>query len=544
MTRFDNAVRKEYYYAVHHAALVALVYHLFPSPYLRRNVMRKVGAVLYLAFFLLSAGGEASGTAGRSSFHFPGFSPEWGNDVTVSNSEPTGRHSAVARPTGEVYAAVPDTGGSSGYTVKIYHSTNFGDSWSQIGLGPSSATPFTKVKVVRTGVDSIYCAALTGTSIYCWNLEAPSPTLFSGEAARDFDIATTSSENELHIFIDVLANNQIRRYASIDGGRTWINAATVTSNGAHPRVYMSTGDTLVLNYYGPVSADTATSVIRLARYRKTGFGTMASINFIDIVTETVRKDQYAPVIHAGHIWFFYTSGDAGGRDIRARVSTNNGASYGAAFTVAGSPSVDEFWFDAKHWSEGCDLAYVADSTGGVPQMHFRSATTGEPSTFSPPTAFNELPPLYSEKGYIPTLVEFHDSNDDVGVLWVGSNGSPQLYWDRLNAVPVSVGDTPTGIPEAYALNQNYPNPFNPSTTVSFNVPYPSFVVIKVHDLLGREVATLTGGERTAGYHAIEWNGRNLWGTPVASGVYIYSIEATAVDGRASFRDARRMQLLR
>ncbi|MBK6505793.1 MAG: hypothetical protein IPG02_09020 [Ignavibacteria bacterium] len=43
----------------------------------------------------------------------------------------------------------------------------------------------------------------------------------------------------------------------------------VTSGGANPKIYFSAlGDTLILNYYGGVLADTATSTIRGARYER------------------------------------------------------------------------------------------------------------------------------------------------------------------------------------------------------------------------------------------------------------------------------------
>ena len=80
-------------------------------------------------------------------------------------------------------------------------------------------------------------------------------------------------------------------------------------------------------------------------------------------------------------------------------------------------------------------------------------------------------------------------------------------------------------PAKFELYQNYPNPFNPSTTISFVIPNSSFVILKVFDVLGREVATLINEEKEPGYHSILWNGSDN-----SSGMYIYQVNAKSIDG--------------
>ena len=72
----------------------------------------------------------------------------------------------------------------------------------------------------------------------------------------------------------------------------------------------------------------------------------------------------------------------------------------------------------------------------------------------------------------------------------------------------------------FSLGQNYPNPFNPRTTIEYSIPSRSNVVIKVFDILGREVATLVNEEKPAGVYNVNFNGSEL-----SSGVYFYRIEA-------------------
>jgi len=70
------------------------------------------------------------------------------------------------------------------------------------------------------------------------------------------------------------------------------------------------------------------------------------------------------------------------------------------------------------------------------------------------------------------------------------------------------------LPSDVNLSQNYPNPFNPSTTLEFTIPQNELVVIKVYDMLGKEVAILLNEELTAGGYKVNFTPNKL-----ASGIY-------------------------
>ena len=89
------------------------------------------------------------------------------------------------------------------------------------------------------------------------------------------------------------------------------------------------------------------------------------------------------------------------------------------------------------------------------------------------------------------------------------------------------------MPSSFKLSQNYPNPFNPSTTINFAIPMASKVVLKVYDVLGREVATLLDGEKGAGNYQVNFDASKL-----ASGLYIYTINA------GSFTSTKKMMLMK
>jgi len=74
------------------------------------------------------------------------------------------------------------------------------------------------------------------------------------------------------------------------------------------------------------------------------------------------------------------------------------------------------------------------------------------------------------------------------------------------------------IPLKFGLDQNFPNPFNPSTSINFQVPKKSLVVLKVFDLTGREIQTLVNESMKMGTYSVNFNAYNL-----SSGVYFYRL---------------------
>jgi len=133
--------------------------------------------------------------------------------------------------------------------------------------------------------------------------------------------------------------------------------------------------------------------------------------------------------------------------------------------------------------------------------------------------------------------------------WKGAH-SPTEY-DFLIAVPgITPRVRPVGEPEAlplmYTLNQNYPNPFNPTTMISFGLPEPAIVTLKIYNVLGQELITLVNQESMeAGVQEIEFNAGNF-----PSGVYFYQISAQGITndgdnaGGKTFLTTRKMLLVK
>ena len=81
------------------------------------------------------------------------------------------------------------------------------------------------------------------------------------------------------------------------------------------------------------------------------------------------------------------------------------------------------------------------------------------------------------------------------------------------------------LPQSFTLSQNYPNPFNPETTIRFDLPRSEEIDLAVYNLTGQKVATLAHGLREAGTYTLRWDGQDNDGRELASGVYMYRLEA-------------------
>lgn len=85
----------------------------------------------------------------------------------------------------------------------------------------------------------------------------------------------------------------------------------------------------------------------------------------------------------------------------------------------------------------------------------------------------------------------------------------------------------------YRLEANYPNPFNPTTTIRFALPQREHVIVKVFDVLGREVGTLVNEVKQPGRHEVVWDAAGI-----PSGVYFYRMSTK------NFIETKKLVLLR
>jgi tetratricopeptide (TPR) repeat protein len=114
---------------------------------------------------------------------------------------------------------------------------------------------------------------------------------------------------------------------------------------------------------------------------------------------------------------------------------------------------------------------------------------------------------------------------------------------------VTLGESPAGRqvspekandqekPTTYGLASGYPNPFNPTTTIGYEIPTEGYVKLVVYDLLGRQIAELASGLRTAGRYSATWNASSI-----ASGVYLARFTVSDEMGQLKFSRVRKLVL--
>ena len=97
-------------------------------------------------------------------------------------------------------------------------------------------------------------------------------------------------------------------------------------------------------------------------------------------------------------------------------------------------------------------------------------------------------------------------------------------WDK-SCVQQQLLDA-NAIPDKYALFNNFPNPFNSTTAIRYALPERQKVILRIFNILGQEVTILVDNEfRNTGYQIEYWDGQNRFYQPVASGIYLYRLEA-------------------
>lgn len=237
---------------------------------------------------------------------------------------------------------------------------------------------------------------------------------------------------------------------------------------------------------------------------------------------------------------------------RAEVfkSTNGGASWE---NITGNLP-DRYYVDMKVSPHDDQVVYITLSGFGTSHlfrtdnggMTWNDAGEGLPDV---PTSALEIDPEAPEHVYVGNDLGVYVSTD-FGNSW--SNFSEDLFpavlvmdlsvspsnrkiravthgngvFERSLLPFIVTNEQQTKTPlKDFRLSQNYPNPFNPVTKIEYSIPEPSFVTLKIYNLLGQEVRTIVANGHPAGRYKMQWDSKDNFGISVGSGTYIYVLKA-------------------
>lgn len=140
-------------------------------------------------------------------------------------------------------------------------------------------------------------------------------------------------------------------------------------------------------------------------------------------------------------------------------------------------------------------------------------------------------------------------------IWIKTfNRQPSAFsFDPNNDIVLKQGSTVAGtvpgttgissynneLPTVFALMQNYPNPFNPVTNIRFDIPKRSFVTLRVYDVTGKAVSEIYNGLSDPGRYVSDFDASKL-----ASGVYYYELTASTEGGSISFKDVKKLVVVK
>ena len=154
---------------------------------------------------------------------------------------------------------------------------------------------------------------------------------------------------------------------------------------------------------------------------------------------------------------------------------------------------------------------------------------------------------------IPISVEYHDqkkpaitkyNGEDHLLHWIDlrSSGKEDLanYYAKIirrsDVLSSTNEEANVTIPSSFNIQSVYPNPFNGQVKFDFTINSPQLVQFNVYDISGRTIVDEIIMSGSKGHHQVSWDGKNVYGKMVSSGVYYYTftLENKVVNGKITY----------
>jgi hypothetical protein len=327
-------------------------------------------------------------------------------------------------------------------------------------------------------------------------------------------------------------------------------------------------------FWGKFPLSTTNNITGTPRTRDS-ISVVAGWNIVGTISNPVDTNTIVsvpPGLRASS-WFGYSGGYSAVTQLvpgEGYWVKSNGA---GKFVLANPPGPAKPVASGSGTMEGMSTLTISDASGGSQTLYFGANSGQDESMFvmppAPPEgAFDarfesaeggmmmkvhaegevEMPIAIQSAAYPLTVTwkvagtGMYELSDGSSQRQLSGEGTMQITSSSVKrlVLKVTAGDA---LPTEYALYQNYPNPFNPATSIKFALPQESRVNIEIYNVIGQRVRTLLNENLKAGYHSVEWIGRDDFGRLLGSGVYLLRLSARSAHGNA-FTEVQKLMLIK
>ncbi|MEA3286787.1 MAG: T9SS type A sorting domain-containing protein [Candidatus Marinimicrobia bacterium] len=248
--------------------------------------------------------------------------------------------------------------------------------------------------------------------------------------------------------------------------------------------------------------------------------------------EDLTVDLLSSVNSSG-TWVIEIYGQVTGTSPDETQYDNNGVSegkYSATFNADSSLPVELSSFNTRSTTRGVELTWTTDSE--IENQGFIISRKSAASPWSEISSFTTNKTLEGQGSTTQaTDYSFIDTRVEEGVTYsyrlsdVDYKGTQTDHIDLIQEITYVSPATATR-PGVFELTGLYPNPFNPSITLSYDLAKVSDLHVSIYSMKGELVWNYTQGSHPAGQnYTLDWNGTDLSGGALSSGIYLVSIQA-------------------
>jgi immune inhibitor A len=176
---------------------------------------------------------------------------------------------------------------------------------------------------------------------------------------------------------------------------------------------------------------------------------------------------------------------------------------------------DSEWWPGSGYSSHYKVALVQADNIWQMELNANQGNAGDPYPGS-------LTNRTFNGGSSPNSNSYAGNPTEVAITNI-SNSQSVMTADMAVGSPQFIDEDSFIIPDKAELFNNYPNPFNAVTSISFQLLSDADISVDIYDINGRLINNLAEANFAAGYHKIDWNGRDRFGRELSTGVYFHRI---------------------